>query len=347
MFSRARFLLRVLALAGAAWMAAAIVVRGQSAPSPVALFAEAFEAASGLPRLRSLLVSRGGELRLERYFNGATATRPTNIKSASKSVMSTLVGIAIDRGILPGTDAAIAPYFAEVLGVDEGLRHLITIEDLLTMRSGLQSTSNRFYGAWVLSGNWVRHALTRPLLGPPGTTYRYSTGNTHLLSAILTKAAGTSTWTFANEVLAEPLGFSLARWPTDPQGIYFGGNDMLLTPRQMVAYGELYLNRGMANGRRVVSEAWIQRSLVPRTRSPRSDQAYGYAWWIRDLAGQPTRFAWGFGGQYVFVVPGLDLVVVTTSSPDVGEARRGHRQTVLEIVEDLIVAPLAARSGRL
>ena len=342
MFRRPRPGLHVCALAAAASLAAGIVVRGQSVPALTAMFAEAVEAATGLPRLRSLVVSRHSELVLERYFNGATAARPANIKSASKSVISTLVGIAVDRGLLPSPDAAIAPYFPETLGEDADPRQLITIEDLLTMRSGLQSTSNRFYGAWVLSGNWVRHALTRPLLGPPGAAYRYSTGNTHLLSAILTKTTGMSTWAFANEALAEPLGFSLARWPRDPQGIYFGGNDMLLTPRQMLAYGELYLNGGVANGRRVVSEDWIARSFVPRTRSPRSDQAYGYGWWSRDLAGRTARFAWGFGGQHVFVVPDLDLVVVTTSSPDAGEARRGHRRTVMEIIEELIVAPLAA-----
>ena len=112
------------------------------------------------------------------------------------------------------------------------------------MRPGLEGTSNRNYGAWVTSRNWVRHALARPMFAAPGEEMEYSTGNTHLLSAILTQATGKSTWQFANEVLAKPLGFSLAQWPRDPQGIYFGGNDMLMTPRQMLAFGELYLNDG-------------------------------------------------------------------------------------------------------
>ena len=116
------------------------------------------------------------------------------------------------------------------------------------MRSGLQSTSNRYYGAWVQSGNWVQYALDRPLLAEPGTYMDYSTGSSHLLSAILTKATGKSTWQYAQEVLAKPLGFSLAQWPRDPQGIYFGGNDMLMTPRQMVAFGELYLEEGQRLG---------------------------------------------------------------------------------------------------
>src|SRR5690606_20878602 len=108
-------------------------------------------------------------------------------------------------------------------------------------QSGLESTSGRNYGAWVQSRNWVRDALRRPLVVPPGTRMEYSTGTSHLLSALLTRVTKKSTWAFAQETLAKPLGFSLPRWPQDPQGIYFGGNDMLLTPRQMVAFGELYL----------------------------------------------------------------------------------------------------------
>ena len=134
----------------------------------------------------------------------------------------------------------------------------------------------------------MRHALARPMFAPPGEVMEYSTGNTHLLSAIVTKVSGKSTWQFANETLAKPLGFMFPQWPRDPQGIYFGGNDMLMTPRQMLAFGELY------------------------------------------------------GGQYVFVVPGLDLVIVATSSSDVSEERRGHRQTLFEILDALVIRKMAS-----
>jgi CubicO group peptidase (beta-lactamase class C family) len=213
------------------------------------------------------------------------------------------------------------------------------------MRSGLESTSNRNYGAWVQSRNWVRHALMQPLLAEPGARMQYSTGNTHLLSAIITKATGKTTWQFAQETLAKPLGFSLAPWPRDPQGIYFGGNDMLMTPRQMLAFGELYLNRGRSGGRQLVPEQWIETSLVPRGRSNFSEQMYGYGWWIRELAGQEAFYAWGFGGQFIFVVPSLELVVVSTSAATVSDDRRTHRRTVDDIIEQLIVAPLATAAG--
>ena len=317
------------------------VSRASGAAGTVPAFRGAIDAAAELPRLHSLLASWRGEVVLERYFNGARATRGANVKSVSKSIISALVGAAIHRGLIPGHKAPIATYLPELAKDRDTRKHAITIEDLLTMRSGLQSTSNRNYGAWVQSRNWVQHALSRPLLRAPGTQMDYSTGNTHLLSAILTKAAATSTWQFAQDALAKPLGFTLERWPQDPQGVYFGGNDMVLTPRQMLAFGELYLNRGRANGHQVVPESWVVGSLIPRGYSRISGQRYGYGWWIRELAGHQAYYAWGFGGQYIILVPDLELVVVTTSASTVAEDRRSHRRTLFELVEDLVIAPVA------
>jgi CubicO group peptidase (beta-lactamase class C family) len=174
---------------------------------------------------------------------------------------------------------------------------------------------------------------------------RYSTGNTHVLSAIITRASGASTWRFAQDHLARPLGFSLSQWPTDPQGVFFGGNDMLLTPRQMVAFGELYRNRGRAGDRQVVPAAWIDASLVARSRSPISGEQYGYGWWVRDVGAVRTYYAWGFGGQFIFVVPSLDLVVVSTSAPTPDDERRVHRRTVDDLIEQLIIMPMAGAAA--
>jgi CubicO group peptidase (beta-lactamase class C family) len=329
--------LLAVATTGAAFAQATTVV----APA----FEEALAAADDLPRLRSLLVSWRGDLVLERYYNGARPNRLANIKSASKSVLSALVGIAVARGHIH-LQQPIAHFFPSLKDARADARkQQITIEDLLTMRSGLQSTSSRYYGAWVQSRNWVQYALDRPLETEPGTWMDYSTGNTHLLSAILTRATGKSTWQFAQDVLARPLGFSLARWPQDPQGIYFGGNDMLMTPRQMLAFGELYLNGGRVGGRQIVPAEWIEASWAPRTRSRWSGQQYGYGWWAREMAGHQVRYAWGFGGQFIFIVPDLELVVVATSASTVSEERRGHRRTLADIVEDLVVSPMALRAN--
>jgi CubicO group peptidase (beta-lactamase class C family) len=108
----------------------------------------------------------------------------------------------------------------------------------------------------------------------------------------------------------------------------------------MVAFGTLYLRRGRVADRQVVPARWIERSLIPRARSFWSGQQYGYGWWIRTIAGREAYYAWGFGGQYIIVVPDLELVVVTTSSPTVAEDRRSHRVTLFDMVEQLIVGRL-------
>ena len=321
---------------------------------------EVDEAARTLPRLHSLLVSLRGELLFERYYNGIRRDRPANIKSASKSVISALVGIAVDRRLIPDVQTPIATYFPELARDPDARKGKITVEHLLTMRPGLEGTSNRNYGAWVTSRNWVQHALANPMFAAPGAAMEYSTGNTHLLSAILTKAAGKTTRQLANEVLAKPLGFTLAQWPRDPQGIYFGGNDMLMTPRQMLAFGELYLHEGRAAGQQVVSPQWVQRSCEGRARNrrpggnrafdpngtvdPLRDRRYGYGWWVHQIGGYETCFAWGYGGQYIFVLPDLDLVLVATSSSDVSGERRGHRRALFDILERLVVAPMVGGS---
>lgn len=310
-------------------------------PEPVRLDA-AVDAAGELPRLHSLLVSWRGNLVVEKYFHGARANRTANIKSASKTVVSSLVGIAIAQQKIESLETPIASFFPNLLGDStDPARRAITIEDLVSMRAGLESTSGRNYGRWVHSGNWVKHILSRPLEADPGGPMIYSTGTTHLLSAILTKATGASTRDFAQDVLAGPLGFDLAPWPRDPQGIYFGGNDMVLTPRQMLAFGEMYLHRGRANGKQIVPESWVEASWVPRTRSRRSGRMYGYGWWMRELGGVWAYYAWGFGGQFIFVVPKLETVVVTTSADSPGEGRRGHLGEVYALVGKLILEPIA------
>jgi CubicO group peptidase (beta-lactamase class C family) len=323
------------ALAIAVALMVDLKVSSQGHAVVVPTFRAAIDAASELPRLHSLLVSQRGAIVLERYFNGRRATTPANVKSVSKSVISALVGIAAERKLL-SLDQPIAKYFPELPEPKRG----ITIEHLLTMQSGLESTSNRNYGTWVQSSNWVRHALAKPLIAAPGTQMIYSTGNTHILSAILTKATGKSTFQFAQESIAKPLGFSLAPWMRDPQGIYFGGNDMLMTPRQMLAFGEMYRNGGQVGGRHILSKSFIEETFEPRGRSRISGREYGYGWWIREIAGRNAYYAWGFGGQYIVIVPGLDLTVVSTSAATVSEDRRDHRRTVEEIIEHLIVATL-------
>jgi CubicO group peptidase (beta-lactamase class C family) len=305
----------------------------------------AYERAAALPRLRSLLVQHQGRIVGERYWRGATRERRANIKSASKSIIAALVGIAIAEGHIRGLDETVGELLpAQTRGLDSAKR-AITVRDLLSMRSGLQPTSFGNYGAWVSSRDWVRDALRRPMVAERGGPMLYSTGSSHLLSAILTRATGMSTYQYAERRLARPLGIALRPWQRDPQGIYFGGNDMYLTPREMLRVGTLYLKGGVApDGRRVLPRAWIDSSSVPRTVSPYNGHRYGYGWWIRESNGQRVLFAWGYGGQFIFVVPALDLVVVTTSDPDARSRDGGHLDAIHALLDDEIVpAALAAR----
>jgi len=327
---------------------ATLVVAPLAGQAPMAPdLAAVREAAAGLPQLHSLLVSRDEELVLEHYARGRGPTRLANIKSASKSVISTLVGIALERGLIPGLDEPIARWFPELRDDPDPRKQRITVEDLLTMRSGLASTSGGNYGAWVNSGNWLRYALRRPMVSDPGTAMEYSTGTSHILSAILTLATKQTTRQFANEALGRPLGFTFANWLRDPQGIYFGGNEMQMTPPQMLALGELYLNRGRAGGRQVVPADWVDRSCVPVTRSVYDrSREYGVGWWIQDVGGHRACFAWGYGGQYVMVFHELGLVVVVTSNPNVSDERRGYRRRLFDLLATHVLPPYANGVGR-
>jgi CubicO group peptidase (beta-lactamase class C family) len=308
-----------------------------------ALLSEAVRQGRELPRLRTLLVARHGELALEQHFRGPSLTTPANVKSVSKSVLSAVVGIAIDEGHLDDVAQPIAPFFRRhIPPLGDSGKARITVGHLLSMQSGLQSTSGRNYGAWVSSRDWVGYAISRPLLAEPGTSRIYSTGNSHLLAAVLTQATGQNLWAYTRSRLAEPLGIALPRWMADPQGIYFGGNEMRMTPRAMLAFGELYRNGGRHEGRQVVPESWVTASITPQVGARRSGEGYGYGWFISSVRGYPMFYAWGYGGQFIFVVPDLELTVATTSDPDV--AREGeHIRAVRQLLGNYIVA--AAERG--
>lgn len=308
--------------------------------------AGALEAAEALPRLHSIIIARHGEVEAERHFRGPGLDVPANVKSVSKSVLSALVGIAIAEGHLEGVDQPVAPFFDRYLDPDDDPRKReITVGHLLSMQSGLEGTSGSRYGAWVSSPNWVRAAITRPMVADPGTLRVYSTGNSHLLSAVLTRATGTSTWSYARDRLGEPLGVRLPTWLADPQGIYFGGNEMRMSPRALLRFGELYRNGGRHDGVQVVPEDWVAASLVPRAASRWSGDGYGYGWFLTRVRGHSMFYAMGYGGQFVFLVPDLELTVVVTSDPS-ATRERGHNGAVRRLLAEWIV-PAAERGERL
>ena len=164
----------------------------------------------------------------------------------------------------------------------------------------------------------------------------YSTGSTHLLSAMLTEASGETTWQLAQEWLADPLDIAIPQWERDPQGYYLSGNQMAMSPHAMAKFGELYRQGGTFGGERVLPEEWIERSWQPQTTSPWSGEQYGYGWFISEVAGYPLYYAWGYGGQMIYIVPDLELTVVMTSAIDV-ERGGGHVDALRRLLADYIV----------
>ena len=335
---------------------ALVAVPAAAVPLGPNSFGGALSAAETMPRLHSMLISHEGEVVVEQYFNGARSTQTANVKSVSKTIMSALVGIAIDQGHIASLDQSIGDYYDELLD-DDPTKRSITVGNLLSMQAGLETTSFYNYGAWVLSDDWFRFALDQPLRAEPGTRLVYSTGNTHLLSGIITQATGRSTYQFARRSLAQPMGFELTEWPKDPNGFYFGGNNMELTPRQMLAFGQMYMNGGRVGDRQVIPTSWVALSTTPLVGSPRDvTRSYGYGWWIKEMAGFQAPYAWGYGGQFIMLVPDLDLVIVTTSSSQPGDGRRQHirglyrlleHQVIKEAAGEIIRPPLAPRRNRM
>lgn len=316
-------------------------------PGPSSDLVRTADAGASIAPLQTLIVAQRGEVLIERGYRGRRPDAPTNIKSASKTVMSALIGIAIERGVLEGVDQPIAPVLRERLPEDPDPRLArISIGHLLSMQAGLQSTSGRNYGRWVAQRDWVRAALAMPFIDDPGAGMIYSTGSTHLLAAALTRAADRPLLALARDWLGGQDGFAISAWDRDPQGIYFGGNQMAMTPRSLLAFGELYRNRGRSHsGLQVIPEAWVDASWQPRTRSVFNGDGYGYGWFARRIGGHDVRYAWGFGGQMLYVVPALEVTVVMTSDDSMPSAQGGHR-TALHGLLERILDDLGAASAQ-
>ncbi len=329
-----------LLLAGLAPLASPALAQQEAASPPTQPLPGLLDEAAKLEALKTVIVARDGEVLAERGYRGSSPDTPTNIKSASKSVISLLVGIAIDKKILGGVDQKIAPILARDLPEKRDPRlDEITIGNLLSMQAGLERTSGPNYGRWVASGNWVRFVLAQPFVDEPGGGMLYSTGSSHLLSAILTRKTGRSTLELARDWLGPVRGFSIGGWDRDPQGIYLGGNQMAMSARSLLAFGELYRNGGRTpEGRQIVSPEWIRESWLPRTTSVFNGDGYGYAWFLRRIGGEDVIYAWGYGGQMLYIVPSLSLTVVMTSDDGNPSARSGHRDQLHDLLASVIAS---------
>lgn len=267
----------------------------------------------------SVTVVRNGYLVLDTVVYPFPEDSGHNVYSVSKSVTATLIGVAIDQGLLAGVDLPVVEVLAgSAPAVMDELKASMTVEDLLAMSSGLECRDSARYdwqGIYEMMANddWAAHVLALPMVEEPGTHFEYCNGATYLLSAIVTEVTGQPASEFAAEVLFEPLGITDYTWPTNPEGITMGFSDLVLEPSDLAKIGYLYLRDGEWDGNQVVSQSWIEAATTPHapTNSFLPGDEYGYQWWVDDADWVSAR---GHGGQFIFVIPVLDLVMSFTSA---------------------------------
>ncbi len=278
------------------------------------------------PDLHSLLVVRHGYLVVEEYFAGYDAERLHMMQSVSKSFTSAAIGIAIAQGELEGVREPVLGFFpdlADIAHVDDRKRAM-TLEDLLTMRSGTdyheRGPDSPHYQLNALTRGWTEFVLSRPMVAEPGTRFQYDSGGVILMSAILKSRTGEHADAWLEHHLFAPLGITSSSWYRNAEGHPHTGGGLGLRPRDMAKFGLLYLQRGRWDGRQVVPEAWVETSTARHYvfgDDSRPWIGYGYLWWILQPDpqgdGQTDIFAaCGAHGQYIFIIPEHTMVVVVT-----------------------------------
>jgi CubicO group peptidase (beta-lactamase class C family) len=248
-------------------------------------------------------------------------TRLHTMQSVSKSVTSALIGIAIGRGEISGVDARVMQLLSEWRVPPDPRRGRMALRDVLTMTAGIKwdeestdYTDPRNNCAVMESrDDWVRYVLEQPMAEEPGRTFVYNSGATELLSAVLQKATGRSADDYAKERLFEPLGIEYF-WKRTPRGLADTEGGLYLEPRDLAKLGDVFMHDGVWRGKRVLPAGWAAESTQPRVAAE-GKYRYGYQWWVMPEGyanGEKIFFAWGYGGQFLFVVPRLELIAVFT-----------------------------------
>lgn len=254
----------------------------------------------------------------EYYRNNKMKEKLHKVNSVTKSVVSILIGIAIEQGKISGLNQPISDFFPNV----EDSKRNITIEHLLTMTPGFDWPEFSSWGGrpmpMINSMDWIRFILERKMMENPGENMYYNSGCSHLLSAILQKATAKSLTEFADEYLFNPLGIKEYDWYSDSKGIVIGGFGLSLKSEDMLKIGKLMLRNGKWGTKTVIAETWIKASTSPRYHTYNKIGSYGYHWWIlnekdEELMKPQTYFAMGYGGQFIIFVPEYELITVFTS----------------------------------
>ena len=311
--------------------------------------------------LRAVLVLVGGRPLVERYYD-SSAEATSNVASVTKSVMSILVGVALDEGDLGGVDQTLSellPKYAAIMAPDVAG---VTLEQVLTMTAGLPEDPRApATTPHYLTEDWVAAILSGGLEQPPGEGFAYASAGSHLLSAILVEATGGSVLDYARDKLFDPLGINtdpaaepLAieenlpvyeaasfAWPVDPQGVHLGDAFLKISAPDMAKVGQLMLAGGRWDEKQIVPAQWVTestRAQVPTEGGFGADD-YGYQWWVTTADGHDAFVAAGFGGQLIEVVPDLDLIVVVSCT--ISEDLPLEAATFLALVDHLVAPAIA------
>ncbi len=281
-----------------------------------------------LEEIHALLIARGGTIVFEEYFQPWTGIDSLHVlNSATKSVASTLVGIAAQHELVGSYDQSIADLFPDHTDIfdAEPAKRDIRLSHVLTMTAGLEWDVDRHpseldtHDRRVLdASDPVRYVLERPVVAEPGTAFLYSGGLSSLLTAIVGSVSGLPADTFAAGHLFEPLGITQYDWLHMASGLAIGSYGLRLTARGLAKIGQLYLQGGRWNGEQILQESWVDAAVRPWAKSYQDMTWYGFQWWLNGLQNDDGRItnhndiwvASGYGGQKLFVIPSLDLVVV-------------------------------------
>ena len=264
----------------------------------------------------SVLIIRNGYRVLDAYFHPFSRGKKHHIYSCTKSIMSALIGIAIDKGYIQGVDQPLLDFFPdrEIANMDDR-KKAITLRHLLMMAPGLKCRDSYLYGWRGLkqmrySYDWAQFVLDLPMEAVPGKKFEYSNGVSYLLSVIIQLTTKMNALDFARQHLFDPMGITDVEWERSPEGVDLGYGEMWLQPYDMAKIGLLYLNEGKWGDRQILPSTWIKVSTAAHIAAKPFDH-YGYHWWV-DSAGNYA--AAGYKGQRIFVVPDKHLVIVVTAS---------------------------------
>jgi CubicO group peptidase (beta-lactamase class C family) len=277
-----------------------------------------------VPNLHGFLLIRDGKIVVDASFYPYDGSTPHDLASVTKSVMTTLIGIAVDQGKLR-LDQPVVSFFPdrEIANLDER-KERMTVADLASMTSGLDCVwqpDEPTLREMEASDDMVQFTLDLPMVAEPGTTWEYCSPGMHLLSAILTEATGMTALDFGYDALFGPLGMREVIWPADSNGYNHGWGDLMLYPRDAAKLGQLWLNGGSWNGRQIVSPEWVEAAVTSHATTTEDGQDYGYGWWITREGAVGQEFsARGRGGQYVVVFPAFQALAMITGSDNYGPA---------------------------